>query len=266
MEALGEQLRAARTKLGLTPAAAAAQLRVRTSYVEAMEREDWGVLGAPVYVRGFLRNYAKLLGMNAENVVDGLPEDQRVVVQPSEPPTTPIATSGYPMRDVRANRWYPWVLGSLTVIAAFLVVQVGVGVFGMMFLSGKNAAVSQSSQAPPAMPLESNMTNVGNTGNTLQATAAAQSRNGVNLRLQLTQPSWLSVTVDGKRVVYETLPAGTVREFHGDREILLRAGNAGGVVANFDGKDLGTLGTAGQVQDRVFAAKTPVDQLTGAHE
>ncbi|HXW50934.1 MAG TPA: RodZ domain-containing protein [Candidatus Acidoferrales bacterium] len=266
MEALGEQLRTARTKLGLTAAAVANTLRIRTSFVEAMEREDWSVLGAPVYVRGFLRNYAKLLGLNAEDLVELLPEDQRVVVQPPEPPTTAIATSGYSMRDVRAQRWYPWLLGSLTVIAAFLVVQVGVGMFGMMFLSSKNSADSLGPQAPAALPVESNLASTGNTGNTLQATAAAQSRNGVNLRLQLTQPSWLSVTVDGKRVVYETLPAGTVREFHGDREILLRAGNAGGVVANFDGKDLGTLGTAGQVQDRVFAAKTPVDQLTGAHE
>ncbi len=97
--------------------------------------------------------------------------------------------------------------------------------------------------------------------------ADAQAQNGgVNLRLQLTQPSWLSVTVDGKRVVYETLPAGTVRDFHGAREITLRAGNAGGVVANIDGKDLGALGQAGQVEDRRFAATKQADQLKALHE
>ncbi|HXN09519.1 MAG TPA: DUF4115 domain-containing protein, partial [Candidatus Acidoferrales bacterium] len=105
-------------------------------------------------------------------------------------------------------------------------------------------------------------------GATLQETSSdLQGRDsGVNLRLQLTQASWLSVTVDGRRVVYETLPAGTVREFHGVREITLRAGNAGGVVAKIDGKDLGKLGQAGQVEDRVFAVKPLPDQLRTLHE
>ncbi|SRR5579872_234045 len=260
MEALGEHLRTTRTKLGLTPAVVAARLRIRVSFVDAMEREDWRTLGAPVYVRGFLRNYAKLLGLDPEPLVELLPENQSVIVQPADPSQALDAVAGYSHRGVRASRWYPWVLGALTVIAAVLVANVAIGVFGMLFLSGKNVATSPNVQAPSASSIETN------SSNTLQASAAAQNENGVDLRLQLTEPSWLSITVDGKRVVYETLPAGTVRAFHGAHEITLRAGNAGGVVANFDGKDLGKLGTAGQVQDRVFAAKTPSDQLTGAHE
>jgi hypothetical protein len=91
-------------------------------------------------------------------------------------------------------------------------------------------------------------------------------KQGVDLRLQLTQACWLSVMVDGKRVIYETLPAGTVKEFHGVREISLRAGNAGGVIATIDGQPIGTLGTPGQVQDRIFAVKTPPFGQTGPHE
>jgi len=153
------------------------------------------------------------------------------------------------------------VLGALTVVASVLVINVAIGLYSILL--PVNRSVN-----PPAATQNANaaFSPEQSTSNTLQAAAAAQSSGGVNLRLQLTQPSWLSVTVDGKRVVYETLPAGTVRLFHGDREISLRAGNAGGVVANFDGKDLGTLGTAGQVEDRVFAAKTASNQLTGPHE
>ena len=88
----------------------------------------------------------------------------------------------------------------------------------------------------------------------------------MNLQLQLTQDSWLSVTVDGKRVVYETLPAGTVRDFHGVREITLRAGNAGGVNATIDGRPLGTLGQHGQVEERVFAAGKSPTSSTGPRE
>jgi cytoskeletal protein RodZ len=263
MEAIGEQLRAARTKLGLTPAAAAARLHLRTSFVEAMEREDWHALGAPVYARGFLRNYAKLVGLDPQPLLERLPEEQRVAAPSEEWPAIANLGAGIPDRSIRTAKWYPWVLGALTVISAFMVVQVGIGIVGLVFFQNKNASAGNPTQAPTIAQLVPSMSS---SSNTLQASAAAQSSNGVNVRLQLTQPSWLSVTVDGKRVVYETLPAGTVRTFHGAREITLRAGNAGGVVANFDGKDLGTLGTAGQVQDRVFAAKTPPDQLTGAHE
>jgi hypothetical protein len=46
------------------------------------------------------------------------------------------------------------------------------------------------------------------------------------------------------------------------REIILRAGNAGGIVATIDGKPLGTLGQVGQVEDRVFAVATPAQSQT----
>ena len=261
MEALGEQLTTARKQLGLTAGEAAARLRIRTMFVEAMEREDWSAVGEPVYVRGFLRNYARLLGLDPVSLVAQLPEDRPVAAQTDE---ANLSNNIFLMRSDRTLRsapWYPWLLGALTVIAGILVINVAVGLFGVLrSTSNQNAAVNVA-QAPhmfsPGGP---------GTSNTLQAAADAQSQGGVNLRLQLTQPSWLSITVDGKRVVYETLPAGTVREFHGAREISMRAGNAGGVVANFDGKDLGRLGTAGQVEDRVFAAKTSSSQLTGPHE
>jgi cytoskeleton protein RodZ len=264
MAALGEQLSAARKKLGLTPAEVAARLRIRTSFVDALERERWAAVGAPVYVRGFLRNYSKLLGLDAEAILSQLPDEQQtsLPVQLVNPSTTADLFAD-PAARVRAAKWYPWLLGSLTVIAAFLVVNVAIALFGGSHSTNNAGTVTPDAAATVAPYLPQAPEGA---SNTLQANAAAQSKNGVNLRLSLTQASWLSVTVDGKRVVYETLPAGTIRQFHGDREISLRAGNAGGVVANFDGKDLGKLGTAGQVEDRVFAAKTPSNQLTGAHE
>jgi cytoskeleton protein RodZ len=262
MAALGDSLSAARKKLGLTPGEVAARLRIRTTFIEALEREQWAVVGAPVYVRGFLRNYAKLVGLDPASILTQLPEDQQSMtpVQLSEASNAPDLFSGSTNR-LRTAPWYPWLLGSLTIIAAILVINVAFALFGVA-QSNKTASLAPNA-APTAFEFAQAQQG---TSNMLQANAAAQTKAGVNLRLQLTQASWLSVTVDGKRVVYETLPAGTVREFHGDREISLRAGNAGGVVANFDGKDLGTLGTAGQVEDRVFAAKTPSNQLTGAHE
>jgi cytoskeleton protein RodZ len=60
---IGEKLRQARVRAGLTPAEAGQKLKTPTHVVEALEREDWARIGAPVFVRGHLRSYARLLGL-----------------------------------------------------------------------------------------------------------------------------------------------------------------------------------------------------------
>lgn len=47
----------------------AQQLKLPVALVEAMEKEDWDRLGAPVYARSFISSYARLLGLPG-NVVD----------------------------------------------------------------------------------------------------------------------------------------------------------------------------------------------------
>ncbi len=267
MASRGDQLRAARERLGLSTADVAQRLHLRTMFVEAMENDQWAALGEPVYARGFVRNYARLLGLDPEPFVADLPAarpvDGEVRSQPEPLASDDVLLSRLQHAPTRPQ-WHPWVIGILTVIAAIMVVNVTLGLWSLGAFRWPGSAGAPHATASPASGTQASSMNE---GNTLQEAAAVPTRSGgVNLRLQLTQPSWLSVTVDGKRVVYETLPAGTVREFHGKREIVLRAGNAGGVVANFDGKDLGTLGQAGEVQDRVFAVQTPPPGVTGTHE
>lgn len=67
---IGERLRQARIRAGMTPADAAGRLRIPTHMVEALEREDWARIGAPVFVRGHIRSYSKLLGLPAEAIVE----------------------------------------------------------------------------------------------------------------------------------------------------------------------------------------------------
>jgi cytoskeletal protein RodZ len=265
---VGEQLSTARRKLGLTTSQVAEHLRMRKMFVEALEREEWATIGEFVYVRGFLKNYAKLLGLDAPALVEQFSAEYAPEVAAPRASFESLAGSG--LSTVRtdgqpASRvWFPWVLGSLTAIAAVLVIMVGISLFGALFSANahQNDTTQTTPQTNSAQLLQAP------SGSAAQETSSdvAGHDSGVNLRLQLTQASWLSVTVDGRRVVYETLPAGTVRDFHGIREITLRAGNAGGVVAKIDGKDLGKLGQAGQVEDRIFAVKPPPDQLRTLHE
>lgn len=66
---IGETLRAARRAQGRSITDAAAETRVRESYLVALEDEDFAALGGDVYVRGFIRLYARYLGIDGEALV-----------------------------------------------------------------------------------------------------------------------------------------------------------------------------------------------------
>ena len=68
-------------------------------------------------------------------------------------------------------------------------------------------------------------------------------------------PSWLKITTDGA-VAYERIAEpGFSRSFEARDSLSIWTGNAGAVEAQIDGRDLGTLGTDGEVLTREFAAQ-----------
>jgi transcriptional regulator with XRE-family HTH domain len=73
--AIGEALRRRRADRGLTLSDIERDTRINRSYLEALEAERWDTLPAPVYTRGFLRSYGRHLGLDAEELVAGLPAD-----------------------------------------------------------------------------------------------------------------------------------------------------------------------------------------------
>jgi len=66
----GAQLRAAREGLGLSIEEVADRLRLNEALVLAMEEDRFGLLGAPVFARGHLRNYTALVGAPEREVLE----------------------------------------------------------------------------------------------------------------------------------------------------------------------------------------------------
>ncbi|MCG2633364.1 MAG: helix-turn-helix domain-containing protein [Gammaproteobacteria bacterium] len=60
----GQRLRQARERLELDLAEVAGSLRLSTTAVEALERDDYHSFAAPAYTRGYLRNYARLVNVS----------------------------------------------------------------------------------------------------------------------------------------------------------------------------------------------------------
>jgi cytoskeleton protein RodZ len=65
-QSVGAILRAARKARNLTVDEVATRLRLMHRQIEAMETDDFASLGQPVFARGFVRNYAKLLQVAPE--------------------------------------------------------------------------------------------------------------------------------------------------------------------------------------------------------
>ncbi len=60
----------------------AENLHIRSTYLQAIEEEEWAVIGAPVYIRGFIRTYARFLGVDPEHAIEGFN-----ATEPAAPPT-----------------------------------------------------------------------------------------------------------------------------------------------------------------------------------
>ncbi len=89
MSLLSETLLAKRQEKGLLIADIARQLNLRATVLEAIEHQRYDLIGAPVYVRAFVRRYAMFLGVNDQWVngeLDSLlqPHNKTLQVQTRE--------------------------------------------------------------------------------------------------------------------------------------------------------------------------------------
>ena len=69
--------------VGVAGGKGARELKLPVSVLDAIEREDWARLGAPIFVRSYVGSYAKLLGLPAslaDEVVKGKPAPQLVSI------------------------------------------------------------------------------------------------------------------------------------------------------------------------------------------
>ena len=253
MPALGERFRAAREARGLTLSDVAEQIRIRSVYLAAIEEENWPAIGAPVYVRGFLRTYARFLGLDAEEAV-GAFNAQAAGSAPEAEATTAAAT---PATQSEPRRLLPFIWIS-SVVAVLLIAYVAFNAFSPRGTETNVAQVAATSSplsvGSPEATLSSDSAASPRASDTPLASAAAAAATddqAHSLVVQLSAPSWLRVVIDGSVRIEGTFPAGTSKTFRGKRAEV-RIGNAGGATLVVDGKPLAPLGKSGDVVERAF--------------
>jgi cytoskeleton protein RodZ len=110
MIAIGNTLRDARKRRGLELSDCELETRIRARYLSALEDERFDVLPEPAYARGFLRNYATFLGLDARVLVEEFNDRNGTapalgdVPPPPEPVQRRVPLPGAPVRRRRGWR------------------------------------------------------------------------------------------------------------------------------------------------------------------
>jgi cytoskeleton protein RodZ len=92
---IGDSLREARTRRGLSSADVQKGIRIRERYLTALEEERWDMLPGEAYTKGFLRTYAEFLGLNGQLYIDEFNsrlrahEEEPLVPESLAPPRRP---------------------------------------------------------------------------------------------------------------------------------------------------------------------------------
>jgi transcriptional regulator with XRE-family HTH domain len=247
---LGERFRAAREQRGLTLSEVAEQIRIRSVYLAAIEEENWSAIGAPVYVRGFLRTYARFLGLDPEQAVGefNTSSPSGAAAAPPPPPKPVGSLAAY--QEARSLAPLLWVASAIALALIGFVIY--------LYVAPSRAQPPLAAASPAATVASLGQAPSGAAGNRALSRPVARtpSRSILpqtrTLAIHLTAPSWLKVTVDGNVSIEGTFPAGTTKTFHG-KSALIRVGNAGGVQIVVNGRRIGKLGASGDVVEKSFA-------------
>ena len=227
---IGSSLREARLRQQLDFPELEQATKIRAKYLRALEEEQFSVLPAQTYVKGFLRTYADQLGLDGQLYVDEY-NSRYVVGEDEQPPVVrPRRSSVRPGFDTRFTTRA--VVIALTVIAALFALVIGAWKFG-----GSNPAPLAPSTLHPKKP---------RTNKPVVPPVRPHPKPPAVLVLRAVNGNcWLRATrgsIAGPQLYEGTLQPGNPLRLVGQR-LVLRLGAPGNVSAHLDGRLVAIPGT-----------------------
>jgi len=261
LASFGEELRREREIRAISLKEIADATKISKRFLDAIERNDHKTLPAPVFTRGFVREYARYLGLNAEEMVNrynyaAAGDDRieksahldRLTPKPSETPLPP-PKRGIPSPLARVDRN----------IYIFLLVTVALAAVIWWAVARKREARIEESRAVPAAvarPLKPKRAPQPADAATSTAQDAV-----LHLTVDMNHDSWIQLEADGVSVFNDEMKRGDHRVFDARNEFRFKTiGNAAGPRLSLNGVEIPPLGKDGKVlHDRVFNRKTLTD-------
>lgn len=224
----GVLLRQARENAGLSLQQAGGQLKMQVRILQALEEGQWQLLGAPVFVRGQLRSYAKLLKVDIESYLE---QAQLQSVRPAELVSHSHTPQYQRVLESIARRAVYVVITAAIAVPIWLATQPHLGEVSSQTTASLDVVPDNATQGEHAV-----RSGPGQAATPAQATPYVASltpiprSNGSALSLRMVGDSWVQVsTPDGRSIEQGLLKAGEKRSFRNGEVGRVVLGNAAAV-------------------------------------
>jgi len=256
--AFGERLKREREKRKITLDEVAQATKISARLLQAIEEEKFDLLPGGIFNKGFIRAYARHLGLNEDDTIAGYTEAYRASHPEESAPIDPEA-EGRKILEQRALRVQqerprleriPW--GKAAV--ALLLLAFGVAVWGSYSRYTKSASDAPAKKqrsvqsAPEAsrtqVPVASSSTPKSNQDEIEPTTEAAvvnpenNAPGSFHVTIHAREDSWVHIQADGKDVLEDTLEAESQKSIRASNQLVIKAGNIGALDFWFNGQKL----------------------------
>lgn len=250
MATLGTWLRRTREARGSSLQEAASATRIRARYLEMLEAGEFVALpGGEAQARGFLRLYARYLGLSPDEVIARYEQERRGAI-PAPPVLSPSPQAVAPPPPCQPQPEPPSPRGK----SALLLALVGLGLTALVvgliaaghFLASHAAArkATATAMAGPSgagsSPLET-------------PTPTFPAGPEIIVALQASEHVWVRVTADGAVAFQGILAPGQSESWRGQQAIVIETGNGAALQAIVNGQAVGVLGERGQIVRRAWS-------------
>ncbi len=273
MGSFGENLRREREMRGVSLEEISAATKISVRFLQCVENEEFGKLPGGIFVRSFIRAYARYLGLDEEAL---LAEYQLVAKDKGGPDISRLAAARPSPRSARSG-WK--VFGAFILICILAAAGFALWRYSQRRAAARaravlashpplkagaepsakpSAAQTSPKSAPGANPSAGAATSPqqsaasaapGGNGATPSTPAASTLGSGsLQLQIAATERSWVAVDSDGKTVLQGILEPGQVKNIRADNSFDVVTGNAQGIVLTLNGQTLKPLGQEGEVK------------------
>ncbi len=192
--------------------------KISIRYLEALEQNRFEVLPAPVFARGFLREYACYVGLDADEVINYYLAAQGVSTEEGE--------EELEVMEVRSSSLGSWVVALLAGAAIVFIVVAALA----NYLNKESPDEDRlPANAAPPVPVVVPPTDADTVPQAVPATSP------LRVTLDFTQSCWVEAWVDAERTVSELRVQGESLRLDAEEEIRITLGNAAGAGIEING-------------------------------
>ena len=261
MASFGERLKREREKRKVSLDEIALSTKIGTRMLHALEEEKFEQLPGGIFNKGFVRAYARHLGLDEEQTIADYLEAAGETAPKRFEPTPEVRI--LPAREAESEKLpktVPW--GMLA--AGLLILALVLSVWSYFRRDQREASAPEPVRA--AAPNSNDNKQGAGTLSPVQTPPAQHHPSAIldAKPINANDDSWVAIAADGKTVAADSLlTGGTTKTIQANREIVIKAGNVGALEISFNGKKLQRQGQEGQVKTLTFGTEGLVAPPTG---